>query len=165
MELPGALTFSDNSIRVVPHGKLYDHYQREEVLCPGLLSFAAGVLKRDGGFRVEVRNNLGEFDQLLDCERYWIARWKWRDLNSPYLRVRDPVPWKDNVWLIRECEMTVLAWLRANNDPDAWNIPGLKAWLRWRDEEHINKLGREEYTKQYRTFWNRDFPMPEYGSD
>lgn len=154
--LSGAIKEADNCWRIVPHGRLHDKYQRGEYLCPGLLSYAAAVLKPDGGFRVEVREHIEEFGN--QGERVWICRSNWRDLTSSYLIVRDPVPWVDIPWLIRECEMTVLAWLRAQNDPDAWNIPGLRQWLLYRDNDHIRRVGRLEYTKQYRKFWNRDLP-------
>jgi hypothetical protein len=138
---------------------LHDQYQRNDILCPGLLSFAAGVISPRGGFRVEVRETLAEFDELADCARYWVARTEWRDINAPYLIVRDPVVWADIPWLIRECELAILAWLRAQNDPDAWEIPGLKEWFRRRNKYHIGRIGRDEYAKQYREFWNRDLAI------
>lgn len=157
MNLAGALTnASMYGMRIVPHGSLHDEYQRNEILCPGLMSFAAGVIDPRGGFRVEVRDNLTDFDNLADCSRYWIARTNWRDLNSPYLIVREPVVWENIPWLIRECEMVLLNWLRAQNDPDAWYIPGLYSWLLHRDQEHITKLGEDEYGRQFRVFWNTD---------
>lgn len=154
MELCGAIKHHWGQLRIVPHGRLHDQYQREEYLCPGTLSFAAGVIDKKGGFCVKVREHLDEFAE--DGTRFWIARTRWYDLNSPYLIVRDPVVWEDIPWLFRECEMTILAWLRAQNDPDCWEIVGLKKWLARRNAEHIERLGRDEFGRQYRRFWNRD---------
>lgn len=156
MLLSGAVVRTDHSLRLVPHGRLHDQYQREEFLCPGLLSFAAGVIGSKGGFRVKVRERVEEFEE--EGTYYWIARTRWRDLNSPYLIVRDPMPWEDIPWLVRECEMAILAWVRSRNDPDIWKIPGLQKWIDHRDQRHIRKLGRRIFAKQYRFFWNRDLP-------
>ena len=156
--MPGALIHSRNALRIVPHGREY--YERDiertrgDVTFPLLLSFAAGIIDANGGFRVAVRDNINDF--YTTNEHPWICRKKPYDYSSSFLLVQEPVRWEDIPWLIRECELTILWWARASNNPDV--IPGLRAWLLKRDAAHIRRIGRRAYAKQYRKFWNRDLP-------
>ena len=154
MIMSGALARPYNALRAIPHGRLHDEYQRGEVLCPGLLSVAAIVLSPDGGYRYEVRVTEAEIAAAChEGEHYWIARHKPWDRAQPLIIIRDPVPWEDIPWLHGECELTLLAWLRDSNDPDAWKIPGLDRFLRRRAKRWIRRIGKKAYREQARKFW------------
>lgn len=152
--LQGALKWRDHAIRVVPHGRLHDEYQRGDILCPGELSVAAIVLSPNGGHRYEVRTSEAEIAAAChEGEHYWIARCKPWDRAQPFIVIRDPVPWSDINWLPQECELTLLTWLRNSNHPSAWQLPGLKRFMRRRSKHWIKRIGKKEFREQSRKFW------------
>lgn len=154
MILPGALVRSYNAMRIVPHGRLHDEYQREEFLCPGELSVCAIVLGHNGSYRFVVRRNEAEIRMACNKdEHYWLGRHKPWDRAQPFIIIRDPVPWNDIPWFHQECELTLLTWLKDSNDPDAWRIPGIKQFLRRRDKHWIKRIGKKKYREQRRRFW------------
>lgn len=159
MILSGALTFNDNRMRIIPHGRLHDQYQRGEFIAPSLLSFAALIIDPSGAIRYTVDNDMARLRSFAKKDGHCIvARHKPYTAGSPFLLTLEPVPWNDIAWLLRECELTALWWLKRSNDPEVFELPGIRPWLERRDQEHIRRLGIEEYAKQYKNFWGHDFP-------
>lgn len=153
-ELKGAIRESDNCWRIIPHGYLHDQYQRNEFICPGELSVCAIILSPNGSHRFSVRSNEDEI--RLACgsdEHYWLGRHKPWDRAQPFIIIRDPVPWKDISWFHQECELTLLTWLKNSNDPDAWQIPGIKQFLYRRVKFWIKRIGKKKYREQHSKFW------------